>query len=134
MSPPKSSSVLGSIHGVSIVANNQAGQATQIGARRLVRRLLRSYHFGGALAQGTRESKKVGLRSSMKSIRISDGLVVDLQFICDNPGEYVNYWGPKEPGECDVPPRGDRWGHAIEPELVATGGRAEARTVPPGCG
>ena len=50
----------------------------------------------------------------MKSIRTADGLVADLRMMLDSPGDYVNYWGTKEPGQYDIPPRGDRWGHMLE--------------------
>jgi hypothetical protein len=70
----------------------------------------------------------------IKSIRVSDGLVVDLPFIYEHPGDYVNYWGPKELGEYDVPPRGDQWGHFIEPEaVVAPAGPRKAPAVTLGC-
>lgn len=67
----------------------------------------------------------------MKSIRLNDGLVVDFQFIYDNPGDYVNYWGPKKAGEYDVPPRGDQWGHAIEPEIAPLVHPVNASAVTP---
>lgn len=38
----------------------------------------------------------------MKSIRLSDGLVVgSAAEMFANPGIYVNYWGPRNPGEYD---------------------------------
>jgi hypothetical protein len=50
----------------------------------------------------------------MKSIRTADGLVADLRMMLDAPGDYVNYWGEKQPGQYDIPPRGDRWGHLLD--------------------
>lgn len=54
----------------------------------------------------------------MKSIRTDDGLVADLRMMLNAPGDYVSYWGAKEPGQYDIPPRGDRWGHMLETEGV----------------
>jgi len=38
----------------------------------------------------------------MKTIRISDGLVMNFKMLLSNQGNVVNYYGPKNPGEFDT--------------------------------